>query len=90
MRSNKFFNRYHLTRTGWVDDFTYRYIKGAYTERLLTRQYGSMEEVDFDYYKDLWQHQDKQLLEIYLTLYAHPSGDQDFCNYHEINISLNN
>lgn len=90
MRSSKLYQRFHLTRNGWVDDYTYRYIMGTKTERLLTRQYGSMEEINFDYYKDIWQHRDVKLPEIYLILYPHPISNIDYCSYHEVGISMNN
>ncbi|MGB0525814.1 MAG: hypothetical protein ACPGJS_22735 [Flammeovirgaceae bacterium] len=91
MITSKIWERYHLTKLGWVADYTYKYLMGKKPAKLLTRQYGSMEEVDFNYFKDIWTGTDLLELEIYLALYPHPDkSNNDFSNYHKVDIFLNN
>ena len=85
MRINRAWHRYHLTRMGWMDAYSFNHIMGRSTERLLTRQYGELEEVDYCYYKDTWKHEDHRLIEIYLALYPHPVSNMNYQNYHKVN-----
>ena len=89
MKAAKTWERYHLTRRGWISDFTYNYLLGEQPERLLTRQYGEMEEVEMNYVKTLWKHEEALLADIYLVLYPHPTHNSDFENYHKVTSFLN-